>query len=137
VVAPESVVIRGVPFDFVSWSDGGARSHTVQADDSRTITARYAPRIVGLQLHSRPPGIKLWVGSRAGFAPFERFLERGAGVGVWAPRRVKRDGRVLVFDGWSDGGARNHTVTVAGPSALTARYELLRRPGGLGRPGTR
>jgi hypothetical protein len=137
LVAPESVTIRGVPFDFVSWSDGGARSHTARPTESTTVTASYAPRIVGLQLDSRPPGIRLWVGGAAGSAPFERFLQRGSSVGVWAPRRVKRDGRVHLFDGWSDGGARSHTVTVAGHSELTARYKLLRRPGRLGRPDTR
>jgi hypothetical protein len=109
----------------------------VQPAESTTVTASYAPRIVGLQLDTKPPGIRLWLGGAARTAPFERFLQRGSTVGVWAPRRVKRDGRVLLFDGWSDGGARSHTVTVAGHVTLTARYELRRRPGGLGRPGTR
>jgi hypothetical protein len=45
ISAPSSQVLNGVTYDFVSWSDRGARSHTITTPDtSTTYTAVYRAR---------------------------------------------------------------------------------------------
>jgi hypothetical protein len=45
ISAPASHVLNGVTYDFVSWSDRGARSHTITTPDtSTTYTAVYRAR---------------------------------------------------------------------------------------------
>jgi glucose/arabinose dehydrogenase/PKD repeat protein len=48
--APAAQVLGGVRYAFLSWSDGGARTHTVTADDPATYTARYAATVGGADL---------------------------------------------------------------------------------------
>ena len=43
ISAPSSQLIGGVNHEFVSWSDGGARSHNVTATAATTLTATYEP----------------------------------------------------------------------------------------------
>ena len=43
VEVPQSVCVAGVTQHFASWSDGGARSHTVSASAGMALVATYAP----------------------------------------------------------------------------------------------
>jgi glucose/arabinose dehydrogenase len=44
IQAPESVMINGLPYEFVGWSDGGAATHVVTTPATNTTyTADYAP----------------------------------------------------------------------------------------------
>jgi hypothetical protein len=52
VSAPATADVGGVRYAFRSWSDGGARTHTVTADAAATITARYAAVSADLALKS-------------------------------------------------------------------------------------
>lgn len=42
LTAPEGATIDGYPYTFQSWSDGGARSHSITATTSRTLTATFS-----------------------------------------------------------------------------------------------
>jgi glucose/arabinose dehydrogenase len=42
LAAPQTAAVGGVAYDFVSWSDGGARVHSLVATESKTYTAIYA-----------------------------------------------------------------------------------------------
>ena len=42
LIAPSGATIGGIPYTWVSWSDGGARSHTITATTSRTLTATFS-----------------------------------------------------------------------------------------------
>ena len=44
ISAEATVVYEGITYDFASWSDGGARVHTIEADQNRTYTATYERR---------------------------------------------------------------------------------------------
>ncbi|MGH8977496.1 MAG: PQQ-dependent sugar dehydrogenase [Acidimicrobiia bacterium] len=44
ISAPATVVRDAVTYDFVSWSDGGARTHAIQVDQDGTLTATYRVR---------------------------------------------------------------------------------------------
>jgi hypothetical protein len=44
LAAPTPQTIASGTYDFSSWSDGGARVHTVTANGDRTLTASYSKR---------------------------------------------------------------------------------------------
>ncbi len=44
VTAPDSQTLDGTTYDFRSWSDGRARTHSIKANASNTYTATYDPR---------------------------------------------------------------------------------------------
>ncbi len=58
----------------------------------------------------------------AAFVSWEGYL-----LNVCAPRQEDQLGRTWVFGSWSDGGARDHTITTpAGPPTYTAAFKRLR-----------
>ncbi len=116
--------------EFVTATDHDADSYyeirltvTDSAGGSTRVVSRIDPRPTQLTLRSDPPGAKL---SYAGvdYAAEQTFtVAEGFQPAVDAePTRIV-DGRVLVFAGWSDGGAQRHTLTIgATPTTLVARY---------------
>lgn len=68
--APSTAQVDGRTYAWQSWSDGGARIHTVLADSSRTITANYAalpspPPPAGASDEKGPPPVpRATIGSR-------------------------------------------------------------------------
>jgi PKD repeat protein len=89
--------------------------------DSDTITLQ--PETVSLTLASSPPGATVSYAGLSGTAPFTRTSAIGFRTTVSAAERFSAGGREYVFERWSDGGARQHDITV--PSAtttLTASY---------------
>ncbi len=137
VVAPAQAEIGGVDYDFLRWSDGGARIHGISPAEGISLTAVYARRAVGIRLGARPSGIPLRLGALKRGTPFTRLIRNGTRVRLIAPRRVKRAGRIFLFDRWSDGGSRSHIVSVTEPAAYKARYTPRRRPAGRTGPVTR
>lgn len=138
ISAPAHVTTGGRTYDFSSWSDGGARSHTVTTPGDTRFVARYLPvpdpepepnpdpeplPEVEIRLVSRPFGIPLRLdGTRA---TAESVLSGTRHV-LAAPRRIRRGGHVYLWRRWSDGGARVHAITPEDSATYRALYRRKR-----------
>jgi glucose/arabinose dehydrogenase/PKD repeat protein len=94
-------------------------SHGLQG--TRTITLH--PETVDLTLESVPPGAPLSYSGIAGVGPMVRTAAIGYRTTISAAESFLAGGREWIFEGWSDGGARLHDVTVpASAATITAHY---------------
>ncbi len=96
------------------------------ATDSRGLsssqTVEIDPRAVLLRFQSDPPGVTLGAGPRTDPAPFELTAIEGGRITLSAPPAIESGGRALGFAGWSDGGARVHTISADAAATYTASY---------------
>ncbi|HEX6601391.1 MAG TPA: PKD domain-containing protein, partial [Solirubrobacterales bacterium] len=136
VVAPETASLGGVTYSFTGWSDGGERVHSVSPRDDLILIAHYSPpppppppppTTVSILLRSKPRGITLRLGPLSRATPFSDDLAAGIRRMLYAPRRVRRGGRIWVFSRWSNNGPRKQWITVRADRAYTAIYRLRRR----------
>ncbi len=68
-------------------------------------------------------GAQLTLAGTSGPSPLTRTLPEGATVTVSAPSSVTSGSGTVVFQSWSDGGARTHEIVVPpGWTGVTARY---------------
>ena len=100
---------------------------TVTARDSGGLeasrTAAITPRVADVRVGSSPKGAPVTYAGRAGTAPATTSEAVGFETAVSAARSFRRAGRHYRFTRWSDGGRREHVVTVAGAGLqLRARY---------------
>jgi glucose/arabinose dehydrogenase len=84
---------------------------------SGTALLKINPRTVDLSLASDPPGIPLLAATTEAAAPFSVPQIDGSEILISAPATATIGGRTYTFAGWSDGGARAHSILVN--SALT------------------
>ena len=129
--AHDFITLNGKNASFTPATDHDADSHyrvTLTAIDSKGVTASktvtIVPQTINLTISSSPAGAPL---TYAGFsqvaAPFRTAAAVGFRTTVSAAERFVSGGRERVFDGWSDGGAISHDVSVpAQDLALVARY---------------
>jgi glucose/arabinose dehydrogenase len=87
-------------------------------------TVELRPQTVPLTLDSAPAGAPVSYGGRAFDAPTDVTTTIGYDTTVTAGSRFTAGSHAYVFDSWSDGGARSHTVRVPG-SASTLRASYL------------
>ena len=80
------------------------------------------PRTVELTFASTPTGLPLVVGASSEPAPLTRTVMIGSVNSVAAPLTAPVSGGTATFDRWSDGGARNHTVTAPDRDARYRAY---------------
>lgn len=120
----------GAQASFLARDDHDADSYyevTLTARDSRGQTAsrtrEVRPQTTDVSVTSSPPGAPItWAGSGA-TAPLQTRAAVGFRTTVSAADSFVRQGRLLRFDSWSDGGPRAHDITVpATPVAVEARY---------------
>jgi glucose/arabinose dehydrogenase len=99
---------------------------TLTASDKRGLSAsktiKLSPHVFTVHLTSDPPGIPLTAGLVAKTAPFEVPSVEGAQLALSAPATVQLNGTTYTWQGWSDGGARAHTILAEGQSQYTATY---------------
>jgi glucose/arabinose dehydrogenase/PKD repeat protein len=115
---------------FVALDDHDADSYyevTLRVTDSQGLQGSRAvtllPETVGFLLESAPPGAPLSYSGIAGVGPMVRTAAVGYRTTISAADAFLSDGRAWVFDHWSDGGARQHDVTIpASATTLTAHY---------------
>ncbi len=89
--------------------------------DSRTIQLN--PKTVALTFASSPSGAGVMIGEVATVMPATETFIQGAPVTVTAAATTGTGATVAAFSGWSDGGARSHTITPpATPTTFTAAY---------------
>jgi PKD repeat protein len=95
---------------------------------TKTVTRELRPKTVEVGFETQPSGLRLMVNGKAFAAPRTFVSWEGYALNVSAPRQEDRRGRTWVFDSWSDGGARDHTiVTPVEPTTYTATFKRLRR----------
>ena len=96
------------------------------ATDSRGLTATKKidlyPREVGLTIGSNPAGLTLTAGLLTQPAPFELRAIEDAQITLSAPSTAQLGGTTYAFSGWSDGGARVHTILANASASYTADY---------------
>ncbi|HEY2715200.1 MAG TPA: PQQ-dependent sugar dehydrogenase [Solirubrobacterales bacterium] len=96
------------------------------ATDERGLSAeasvKIAARPVSVQLRSNPPGIELVAGTKTLRTPSDLLVIENSPTTMIAPATAEVGGYSYTFQGWSDGGARVHTVTGSSPAAYTATY---------------
>ena len=78
-------------------------------------------------LRSKPAGIRVRIGSLVGRAPFSDELPAGSTRTLFAPRRVRHNGRIWLFRRWSNGGPRTQRITVGQELGFAAIYRLKPR----------
>jgi hypothetical protein len=122
-VAAASQSKSGTTYNFSSWSDGGAASHTITTPSAAaTYTVSFAaqppppPAPVTITFASSPSGMSLTVDGVAVRAPASYSWTPGTTHTIAAANQGL-GGTNYNFGSWSDGGAASHTITV--PSAAT------------------
>jgi glucose/arabinose dehydrogenase len=105
---------------------------TLRVTDERGLaaskTVRIDPRTVALEIESDPPGIPLTAGLSVGPAPFSLTVIEGSNVAVSAPQTAQLDGKTYTWKGWSDDGARSHTVVADESDSYRATYSTPESP---------
>jgi hypothetical protein len=99
---------------------------SLTAIDERGLSATRAvaiyPRTVDLGIASDPPGVELGAGTFARAAPFDLTAIENSTLTLTAPASALLGGVGYAWSGWSDGGARAHTVAAKQPATYTASY---------------
>ena len=95
---------------------------------SKTVVRELRPKTVEVGFETQPRNFfKLTVNGETFRAPKTFVSWEGYALNVSAPRQ-RYGGRTWAFSSWSDGGAREHTVTTpADPATYTATFKRLRR----------
>lgn len=91
---------------------------------SATTTLKLNARPVELRIRSEPPGVRLTAGAETAAAPFALTVIEGAHISLSAPPTAEIGGVTGTFAGWSDGGARSHTVQANASTEYVARYSF-------------
>jgi glucose/arabinose dehydrogenase len=97
---------------------------------SGTTSLKIDPRTANVSVASDPPGIELTTGSTEAAAPFSTPAIEGSEILLSAPPTAELNGRTYVWQGWSDGGSRSHSILIAGDASYQAVYSMLAMPGG-------
>lgn len=119
----------GRRYVFRGWSNGGEAAQRVSVPPEAVeaglrLTARYE-LLSQVVLHSDPAGTAVEVDGVPCETPCVVDRPAGSEVQVGAPeRRLISHAQRLVFEAWSDGGARRRTIRLSGAERadLTARY---------------
>jgi glucose/arabinose dehydrogenase len=91
-----------------------------------TTSVNLQPRTANLTFQSNPSGLQLTAGPTTARAPFTITAIVNGTVQVIAPDQRYR-GKNYAFVSWSDGGARQHSITVPStPATYTATYRRVK-----------
>jgi len=89
---------------------------------SATRTISLQPSTVGLTMQSVPPGLQLGAGPLTQTAPFVLTAIEDGNEVLTAPQTQELGGKTYTFAGWSDSGARVHSVEASSNATYTATY---------------
>lgn len=91
---------------------------------SATKTFLLDARGVDLAVASEPAGVTLSAGTVTAPGPFGLTAIEDSHISLSAPKTAEIGGTIYLWQGWSDGGARVHSIVAAGPAEYTASYGL-------------
>lgn len=106
---------------FLSWSDGGAASHSVLCDAGRTYTADFGTEYE-VRLDTLPAGLGLQLDGIPVTAPHTFWCTADSSRGVSAPSPQVAGPTRYSFLAWSDGGGRAHAILCDQPATFTALF---------------
>jgi len=114
---------------------------TLRVTDERGLTIsktlKLQPRTVQFQIESEPPGLPITAGLFSEPTPFSFTVIQNSHQVLSAPQTAQLGGTTYNWTGWSDGGARAHTVTVGEEDATyVASYSAEGSGGGSGGGGS-
>jgi glucose/arabinose dehydrogenase len=95
-------------------------------------TRKINPRTVQFTIGSEPPGLPLTAGVTSGPTPFAFSAIEGSQQVLQAPSTTQLGGVSYAWTGWSDGGARVHTVIAKESGAYVAAYRATSSASGGG-----
>jgi hypothetical protein len=122
--ARESGILIAPDHDLPSHIELSLTATDVRGLSSTTAINLY-PNVSFLGMRSDPPGVVLSAGLETQATPFGVEAIEGSGVTLTAPATAEVGGRAYIWKGWSDGGARVHTVEApSAPTNYTAEYAL-------------
>jgi glucose/arabinose dehydrogenase/PKD repeat protein len=105
---------------------------TLTATDARGLSASTTislqPRTVKLDFDSSPSGLTLTAGQLTRPGPFQVTAIEDAKITVAAPATAQSGGKAYSWTGWSDGGARVHTIEAGASATYTASYSTPAGP---------
>ncbi|HZO05949.1 MAG TPA: PQQ-dependent sugar dehydrogenase [Solirubrobacterales bacterium] len=105
---------------------------SLTATDSRGLSAttsiQLLPDTVDLRIVSDPAGLPLGAGPSSEVAPYTLRAIIGSNVVLSAPPKALIDGVEQPWLGWSDGGARVHTIVASQSGTYTATYQHAEPP---------
>jgi len=111
---------------WTSWSDGGARTHTVTLDTDLSVVATFKKQFQAKLAISPtgPPSPAILVDNASYLGPTTLWWDQGSAHWLEAPspQLITPDSR-FVFVSWSDSGARAHGVTANAPVDVTATFQ--------------
>ncbi len=89
---------------------------------SKTVTRRLEPKTVDLRFQTGPLGLDVQVNGLTFGAPKALASWEGYALNVDVKRQRDASGRLWVFDRWSDGRAKAHTIKTPGVSTTYTAY---------------
>jgi len=122
---------------FISWSDGGSRSHDIVVTGAATFVASFQAESL-VTISTLPSELDVIVDGVRVTSPQAYWWVSGSLHELEAPSLQGAGATRPAFDSWSDGGARVHRVTIAAPQSFIASYVLAHevvlatQPPGLG-----
>ena len=122
--ASPQTLLSGTQATFVSWSDGGAQSHTVVVGASAlsitgTFTLLYPITVIV------PAGVQYTLAGSPLSGTTTTYVAPGSyALGSTSPQTIAA-GTNAIFTSWSDGGALSHSLTVvASPITVIGTFQL-------------
>ena len=94
---------------------------TDSAGLTATRTVELQPQASLVRVQSSPTGVPMTIAGSDRTTPYQQTFIAGSAVQVVAPEAPVLGGVRWLFSGWSDGGARSHTVVASGQT-LSASY---------------
>ncbi|HYS72320.1 MAG TPA: hypothetical protein VEM95_07845, partial [Thermoplasmata archaeon] len=113
----------GVRYTFASWSDGGARNHTIGCFAPANLTAAFGTEFQ-ITLATFPVGLDVLLNGTTVTTPQSFWWPIGSAHGLDATTPQGTGGTRDVFLSWSDSGPRAHSVTATEPTSLTASFQV-------------
>jgi len=111
---------------WTSWSDGGARTHTVTLDTDLSLVATFKKQFQAKFAISPtgPPSPSILVDNASYLGPTTLWWDQGSAHWLEAPspQLIAPDSR-FAFVSWSDSGARAHGVTANAAVDVTATFQ--------------
>ncbi len=96
---------------------------TDSAGSSASTSVLLQPKTVDLSFATSPAGLQVTVGSGTSATPLTHTAIVGSAITISAPTPQSNGGTTYAFSSWSDGGARNHTITAGSvPVTYTATF---------------
>ena len=121
VDAPSPQGTGNTRYAFLSWSDGGARTHTIPCVQPATYVATFAAEFL-VTVDTSPANLTVTVDGATATAPQTYWWRQGSSHSVDTPSPQGSGATRFVWTSWSDGGPQAHAVTATGPTTFTAAF---------------